>query len=345
MLKLKDLYDNPALAKMLLANWDYDASSLSMLEDYRISANAVYPFKRKDELCFLRFCPTSEKSKDNILAELEFIHYLRRARYNALEPLPSKMGAELIQKTTPWGEYYACAFQRVQGEALSDSNFEKSSVFAYGAALGRLHQLSSQYTPIYARRWTHTDVFAWIETTLGELAPQGAAWQELGLLRGYFAALPINSHNYGLIHYDFEPDNVFYDATSGVCSVIDFDDAMMHWYGMDIAQALNGLKSEVPSSAYMQKESVFLAGYASKFEIDPDLYARMPLFRRFANLVQYTRLVRSLHEKWENEPNWMVELRARLTGVLVYKSAHFGQALDADTDRKPIKVNERAPRP
>lgn len=47
MLKLKNLFDNRDLTKMILENWEYDPSSLDMFDYYRISSNAVYPFKNE----------------------------------------------------------------------------------------------------------------------------------------------------------------------------------------------------------------------------------------------------------------------------------------------------------
>lgn len=76
MLKLKHLFDNRDLAKMILDNWQYDPSSTDMFEYFRISSNAVYPFRNKGKVKLLRFAPCAEKSKDNLIAELEFIRYL-----------------------------------------------------------------------------------------------------------------------------------------------------------------------------------------------------------------------------------------------------------------------------
>ena len=123
MMKLRHLFNNPALAEMLLKNWEYDETSLDLFQYFRISANAIYPFKKDGEVRFLRCCPTSEKTKDNILAELEFVNYLRSNQYNALEPIPPKNGNELIQKSTPWGEYYASVFKHVMGKQISETDF------------------------------------------------------------------------------------------------------------------------------------------------------------------------------------------------------------------------------
>ena len=83
---------------------------------------------------------------------------------------------------------------------------------------------------------------------------------ELALLLGVFEQLTINQDNYGLIHYDFEPDNVFYDENSQRCSVIDFDDAMYHWFMMDIVQALEAIRDEMEIDDCSHQEAVFLKG-------------------------------------------------------------------------------------
>lgn len=329
MMKLRYLFHNEALARMLLENWEYDRNSTDLFENYRISANALYPFRNEGETYFLRFCPASEKPKENILAELEFIGYLRSYNYGALVPVRSKSGEELVVKSTPWGEYYASVFIRVPGNPLSETPLEDEIVLAHGAALGRLHKLSCKYGAPQYKRWSHRDVFEWIEATLCETCIEENAFTELGLLRRFFSEIPCNSKNYGLVHYDFELDNVFYDPFTRRISVIDFDDAMYHWYAIDVEQALDSLKSEtdLPEEEFHQKAALFLEGYRSQFELNEEMLPAMPALRRFVNLYGYTRIVRSIQEVWENEPEWLVRLREKLQRALERKSAMFGKSL------------------
>jgi Ser/Thr protein kinase RdoA (MazF antagonist) len=332
MMKLKHLFNNTDLALMLLKNWEYDEASLELFKHYRISANAIYPYKWNGEICFLRFCPITEKRIKNITAELEFIGYLRGKGYPALEPVPSKTGKTMIQTCTPWGEYYTCVFKRVQGTAISTTGFEDPALFAYGQTLGELHRLSRGYTHPKTQRWTHTHVLDWIEETLQGMTGQETALDESVLLRKHFATLPIHPASYGLIHYDFETDNVFYDPATHSCAVIDFDDAMYHWYGMDIERALNSLESELSGREFEQKKTVFLEGYQSRSELDPVWIDRMPVFKRFASLYQYARITRSIQEKWDNEPEWMGNLRARLENLLLERVAGFRAPFAAGAD-------------
>lgn len=162
MLKLQYLYNNEELAAMLLGNWEYDQESLHLFQYYRISSNAVYPFENTGHSQLLRFAPVAEKQKNNILAELEFITYLRVQGYGALEAVASRTGPELIEAETPWGPYYASVFKRVAGVQLGSTELGDHIVYKYGEALGRLHQLSNEYTPVQPGRWTHKAVLEWI---------------------------------------------------------------------------------------------------------------------------------------------------------------------------------------
>lgn len=122
MLKLKYLFDNVNVAEMLLKNWEFDKESLDMFKYYRISSNATYPFKFEGNTRLLRFTPKTEKSKENILAELDFIFYLRANNYGVLETVESKKGEDLVEAQTTWGDYFTSVFKRVTGVQLNKTN-------------------------------------------------------------------------------------------------------------------------------------------------------------------------------------------------------------------------------
>lgn len=326
MIKLKYLFDNRDLAEMLLGNWEYDEDSLEMFKYFRISSNAIYPFRNKEKSKLLRFAPVSEKGKDNILAELEFINYLNANQYPALKTVLSKKHEELVTAKTPWGEYYATVFDRVSGVQIEDTDFSDDIMFEYGKSLGRLHKLSSNFTPTY-RRWSYEDVLSWIYDTLIELPNQKPALKEVDLLRNYFSKLSKSPENYGLVHYDFDLDNVFYDEATHTCNVIDFDDSMYNWYVTDIEQTLDSIKKETDPMRYEHVKGCFLSGYRSEYSVTDEMLSLQPIFRRFANLYSYTRVLRSSVEIWENEPEWLVDLRVKLDSFMKDESIYFGSRL------------------
>ncbi|MNC20867.1 homoserine kinase [compost metagenome] len=310
---------------MLLKNWDYE--DIGMFKHYRVSSNAIYPFKREGTTHFLRFAPQEEKLKPNLQAELEFIAYLRGNDYGVLEAVPSQAGEKLVEVQTPWGAYVASVFKRVAGVQLDRTEFADDIMFCYGKALGKLHRLSSQYIPGECRRWSYADVLDWIQDVLTQFPGETAALAETALLRDYFASVPKTQANYGLIHYDFEYDNVFYDEQTQTCNVIDFDDAMYHWYVMDIEQALESLREEIPPEDFEQKKQCFMDGYRTEYELSSEDGVILPACRRFARLYGYARVLRSAAEQWENEPEWLTGLRGRLVEGLEEDSILFGKSL------------------
>ena len=327
MMKLKYLFDNRDVVPMLLGYWYPNVTSLELLEGFRISANAVYPFSVHGNVFYLRFAPVVEKTGINIRAELDFLYFLQSRHYPAVKVVSACDGRELITAETPWGQMVAVVFESVKGEPLSQIEYENSLYYGYGKSLGQLHTLSMEYHTKGIARGSWQDVLVWCEQIILEYGGGETALSEAHILREYFAELPDGKEVFGLIHYDFELDNVFYDKDTGVFCPIDFDDSVYHWFVMDIEQALSSIRDELPDELFQRAAEQFMHGYSNEKSVDASLLACLPMFRRYANLLTYARVLRSMHEKWENEPNWMTEIRQKLTFALEDNSKFFGQSV------------------
>ncbi len=316
MLKMRYLFENYDLAKTLLKYWDYDEADLSeMLSYFRISSNAIYPFHYKGKVYFLRIAPTEEKRKENIYGELEFIQYLRKHDFNALHPVPSKDGEYVKKENTDWGEYYVTVFEKVTGKQVEDYEYSEKMYYECGKTMGRMHKLSSKFEPTI-RKWTHDDVFNEIEGMLTLYHCPSQATIEFVKVREEFTKLTKNHITYGLIHYDFELDNVFYDDKLNCCSVIDFDDGMYHWYSTDIEQFFESVSEEKGVEEVEQVKQAFYEGYQTEYPILEETINSMPLMRRFINLFSYVRIYHCLSDSFDSEPDWMTNLRIQLANKL-----------------------------
>lgn len=306
MLKLKYLTENFDLARFALTSWRHDAHTLpDRLQWFRISSNAVYPFDRDGQLCFLRLSPSEEKESRELLGELDFLNFLQRRGYPAMCPIPSDGGELLLLLDTPWGRWYASAFEGVPGCPLEQMPMTETLAETYGAALGQLHGLSMQYhSPI--RRRSDQDVLAWARQVFIAHAMPGKAIAALDETAQQLSELPRTRGCYGLIHYDFEPDNVFWDGEK--CSAIDFEDGMLHFYAVDVVQALD----ELPESQH----PAFLRGYRTACPEARVNEEDFPLMQRFRNLYTCARLLHCLSEKPVPEPEWMPQLTMRLENRL-----------------------------
>lgn len=316
MLKLKYLFENYDLAKFALENWEHDTERLDeMLSWYRISSNAIYPFAKGGAMRMLRLAPMDEKLENNVVGELEFIQYLRSMGYRAMKPVASKSGETVLKLQTQWGAYYASVFERVDGMQIEETDYNDAIMFQYGKSLGKLHQLSSQFQP-KTRKWNYLDAICWMIDELSNCKNTELAIMKINELSEELEKLPKTSNNYGLVHYDFELDNVFYSEETNTCCVIDFDDGMYHWFALDIDQCLDSLAEELPNDKYEQAKAMFLQGYETEYAITEETINMLPIMRRFANLFTYTRIQRAVKEKCKVEPDWMIGLREHLSNIV-----------------------------
>jgi Ser/Thr protein kinase RdoA (MazF antagonist) len=325
MLKLKYLFSNVDLAQMLLNNWEHDKDYPEFLKFFRISANAIYWCSNCGNTFFLRFAPGEEKPRDQILAELDFLSYLRSKGYPAAETILSKCGKELETAATPWGPYHAVAFKKAPGKPINQVPMTDDIIYGWGRSLGILHKLSSEYRPVNNIRKDWKQTMDWMDAVLSEFPEETAAKNELDVVKALLSKLPVSKENFGLIHYDFETDNVFYNETDKTFNPIDFDDAVYHWYAMDIEQALDSMKEELEVDKIETAVNSFIQGYRSEFDIYDAMLELLPLFRRYGDLYSYVRVLRSLKEKWNHEPEWMVDLRAKLEDFLKRRKCGFGK--------------------
>ena len=293
-----------------------------LLAQFRISSNAIYPFACDGVIYLLRLAPEEEKSAVDIRAELEFVEYLRAEGYPALRFVPSLRGG-LWERVEHNGiTYHATVSARVPGVQLGEVPLTPGIVEGYGKMLGWLHRLSAQYVPAQERKG-YSEVLDWIAEILKMHSAPPASREEVSLVRKMLDNLPRHADTFGLIHYDFELDNVFYDGQMKAYHAIDFDDSMYHFFAMDIHQALDSLREEMDDQAYWENEAAFLNGYRTEHTLD-ESWPSMPVFRRFARLYGYARCLRSLHETFEGEPEWMTNLRVRLHGVMRETVQGFG---------------------
>ncbi len=324
MMQLKYLVDDRPMVLDILSRWEYDADNLDLLNHYRISANAVYPFTCGGAVRILRFAPAAEKSLKQVRAELDFLRHLRGNGYPVPNTVFSRQGEEVEVVQTAIGPVYAQVFTRVPGAQLDLDTMDETTAQGWGAALGRLHALSEGYEPDGERRIDWCEQMAWMRGVFEKNGAQDALaeWERVN---AWLSGLPVDRETYGLIHYDFEDDNVFLDAETGIFHAIDFDDALYHWYAVDVAVSLSCLE-ELPRERADWLQAAFLAGYRQQRRLGASWEQRFPHFRRYMALNSCARLLHALGgEAIADPPQWMVQLRAKLDAMLRSRREGFLQ--------------------
>ncbi len=304
MLKLKYLFANLDLANMMVQNFEHD--DLDIMKYYMISSNAIYPFKNKEEVKFLRLAPNEAKTSDQIEAEIEILKHLKNKEFPAIRPVKSLKDKYIIKHDTPFGEYYATVFDRVLGECVEELKMTEHLAKVIGKSLAKLHCVLSSHK---SKRETFFHKFKWMEKQL-DLLNDNEVIDKLLILKSDFSKLELTEENYGLIHYDYELDNIYYHKDTDTIYPIDFDDSMYHLYSMDIFQTLNSFEDKKVEFA----ES-FISAYESIRPLPINYKEEVKLCERFASIYSYTRISRSASETWDNEPKWLVNLRVKFENV------------------------------
>ena len=315
MLKLKYLFENFALVKECLELYDYDKETLdTMLLFFRISSNAIYPFRSGEDaqtICFLRLSPVEEKEIKEVITEISLIEWLIEKGFPAMKPVPMKDGTYAKQITSQWGEFNVSCFEKVPGESLEDVTGTPEIARGYGRTLGNLHFLMKKY-PYSENRRSHKELLQEIGERLEKYEASEGIKEEYRIVCKELEALSVSSENYGVIHYDFEPDNVFYDADEDVFCVIDFDDAIRCWYSLDVVRALDALDEVVEENLLNEAEQCFLEGYKSVTELTKEQQQSFPLMRRLVRLQEYATILHVLSEPPSEVPDWMYGLVDKL---------------------------------
>lgn len=315
MLKLKYLFENFELAKECMEFYQYDKETQdTMMSFFRISSNAIYPFRTGEEaetICFLRLSPAEEKSLEDVVTEVSLIEWLIEKDFPAMKPVPMKDGGFVKQVTTKWGTFNVSCFEKVPGESLEDIQGIPNLAKGYGNILGKLHAQLKDY-PCPDDRRNHKALLKEIGERLEKYEVPEIVKEEYRIVCSELEQLPISLDTYGIIHYDFELDNVFYDAEQGMFSVIDFDDALCCWYSLDVVRALDALDEFVEESQVQEAEQCFLEGYRSAINFTEEQQQSFSLMRRLVHLQEYATILHVMSEPPVEIPDWMYGLLEKL---------------------------------
>ncbi len=300
------------VANRFIRCWEHDEGTLRF---WRASSNFVYVFTHHQKRYFLRFSFESDNTLEQISAELDFMDYVGQHGYASVSPIPSNNGKLVESVKTNTGAYFAVVFTEAVGhqldiEEMSDEQFE-----SWGQSLASLHRLSRAYLPVGVKRKDYTDILSDIGLILQRYPLEQEALAELDRMKAWLDSLGRSEEDLGLIHYDFQLDNVFWDEKACMFNVFDFDDAMYHWFAMDIVAALVDLFGEdgQPSG---DKLNCFLRGYRSAFPISDDIVAQFPKFLRFSRLYGFSRLLYALENSdIDDAPSWYGPLKFKLARI------------------------------
>lgn len=298
------------LIQPLLDHWPHDPGSAVVI---RASSNFILRYTCQGQPRILRLTPAQQRTPDMLQAELDFLLHLAGQGLKVNRPLPSSSGRLVESAETPLGILHAVSFEYLEGEEKEFDQLTPQDFTRWGQALGELHNAADGMDAP-----ARPDAEGLLQDALERLPAAETAARRAGqILQARLVHLPIRPGIYGLIHYDFELDNLIWKE--GVPQVIDFDDCAWHWLAADVAYALRDLFADRASRVDPAHPSLqaFVSGYRRARPLAQSELAHLPLFMALLNFLMFAELLEIVNEPPSaGEAEWTVNLRRRLAGKL-----------------------------
>lgn len=306
------------LAEKIAKKWGHDENSVFCV---RASANFVFIFRKEGIPYYLRFNHSSERELQVIEAEVEIVQYLGNASLKVAQPVKSLNEKYVEAVETELGTFYAVVFEALEGKHYEIDEITKEQIFLWGQSLGKLHETLKKMPEQY-----HMNRPSWRDrlTIAKEIIPSSEqdAHKEWQKILTWAEELRITKENFGIIHYDFELDNIVFKDR--LISILDFDDCSINWYVADIVYALRDVgKFDLHSPTIKE----FIEGYKNETNLDEDILKQASQFERMHELLSFATLIRTVDiEDSPEYPEWLLSLRKKLCKVMDEYRLSFKEA-------------------
>ncbi|REE68764.1 Ser/Thr protein kinase RdoA (MazF antagonist) [Paenibacillus taihuensis] len=260
----------------------------------------VYSCEKEDsDAKILRIAFLKDRSREDLIAELEYVRYLFEHGGSVSDVVNSLKGNLLEEITYNDHSFFICMFYKAAGKLLVENNYqyrEGAPITEYyyncGKVLGALHQISKGYTPVH-RRKSFFDKYNvdYIEELIPSSLPL-LKEKMLNLIQA-LEELDKNRESYGMVHFDYNDGNYSINMDTGQITVYDFDNSCYCWYLFDFASVWTIGVGWVQFEPDVGKRKQFmddyfetiLKGYRSETEVEDSMLTKLPLFIQ-ANLLE-----------------------------------------------------------
>lgn len=247
----------------------------------------------------LRISFLCDRSKEDFLAEAEYIRYLHNNGGSVANVIASLQGNMIEEISDDGHTFYVMLFDKAKGATFAENDYEYREgvpiteyYYNCGKTLGKLHQLSKMYAPKH-KRYSFFDKFN-VEY-INKLVPDSLPLLKMKMydLLEILEGLDKSPEVYGMVHFDFNDGNYHISFDTGQIIVYDFDNSCFCWYLFDLAAVWQNGMGWIAHEEDVEKRKEFmdnyfrtvLEGYKSETAIEDSVLASLPIFLN-ANLME-----------------------------------------------------------
>jgi Ser/Thr protein kinase RdoA (MazF antagonist) len=289
VIKISDAYLLPIVSEL----YGLEGCDISLIEAHDGGRNVVYSCEKEGAGAkIIRIAFLNDRSREDFLGEVEYIRYLYEHGGNVSNVVSSRKGNLLEEITHDNRTFFICLFEKARGKKLVENNYQYREgvplteyFYDCGKVLGKLHQLSKEYTPVHCRYGFFDKYNA---EYIDDLIPDSLSLlkKKLVELLETLEELDRSRDYFGMIHFDYNDGNYMIDFDSGHITVYDFDNACFCWYMFDLASLWRSGVGWIQFEQDAGKRKKFmddyfqstLEGYTSETRIETSMLEKLPLF-------------------------------------------------------------------
>ena len=313
---LTETYESP-IADHIMAAWTRDHGPVQY---FRASANFIFTALWQNTPVMLRFMHADNRRIEEITAEIAYLQHLATHDIHVALPILSLSGTYVEAIDTVLGLMYAVLFHRLEGQHYEIDTLSQEHFMRWGYALGTVHKATKTYQHVH--RPTVDDQLAAVLHYLP--TQEHAAIRFVKHIQHHISVLPRNDETFGLIHYDFELDNILWN--NNTIGIIDFDDCTYSWFSADIAFALRDIFDERAEHIDMDdaRFQAFIHGYRQVTTLSDAMLQQLPRLIQLHNAVSFMKVLQALEEPpREPQPAWVGTLQTKLARKAQSYRAYF----------------------
>jgi Ser/Thr protein kinase RdoA (MazF antagonist) len=256
---------------------------------------------------YLRFVPESWRPRALVVAVAELMCQYSRAGL-AVATLMTSVHGQLVETIpTARGRVHAMLVAEAPGRPIEVADLTEQRARAWGAALARLHchEVGGRLTESLAESLGDLQRAAQV---LADDRPIAGA---VARLQADLDRLPRHADCFGIVHGDFELDNLAWSGDTA--TAYDFDEAGRSWFVADIAYALRDLQQAPTAQIDTPATAAFLTGYRTVRDLPGTNLTWLPLFTAAHAAAWLMRLPAILDSgPSPSDPPWLPALREKL---------------------------------
>ena len=233
----------------LKKHWDLTTTPIL----HRNVANFVYFAKMGDREVVLRLTPLSQRTAEEIQAELEWMDEVHK--YQILTPQIIRSNQSALFETVVIDNqiFHCVVMEKIDGIRTERDTLDEKIILIWSECLARLHLNAKKYSAGAGRaEWNGDSTFELCMTVFpNTLESTQILFTELcEFLKVY------PKDNYGLIHGDLHEGNFFYKNDR--LTIFDFDDCAYHWFIYDLTVPVMSIFKTFEGDEFTVKREHFI---------------------------------------------------------------------------------------